>query len=62
MVKIMGKPNPYEQMDELGGFPIIFGLTPLWVHPKQRIKLFVLSMDQIQLTSLIREKCPRTWA
>ena len=23
MVKIMGK--PYEQMDDLGGFPIIFG-------------------------------------
>ena len=22
--------NPYEQMDDLGGFPIIFGLTPLF--------------------------------
>ena len=21
-------PNPIEQMDDLGGFPIIFGLTP----------------------------------
>ena len=22
--------NPYEQMDDLGGFPIIFGSTPIW--------------------------------
>ena len=28
MVKNNGKPN--EQMDDLRGFPIIFGLTPIW--------------------------------
>ena len=22
--------KPYEQMDDLGGFPIIFGLTPIY--------------------------------
>ena len=22
--------KPYEQMDDLGGFPIIFGSTPIW--------------------------------
>ena len=30
--------NPYEQMDDLGGFPPIFGLTPnLFFHLVQRI-------------------------
>ena len=24
--------KPYEQMDDFGGFPIIFGLTPMLVH------------------------------
>ena len=23
--------KPYEQMDDLGGFPIIFGSTPIWI-------------------------------
>ena len=27
--------KPYEQMDDLGGFPPIFGLTPMYI-PKKR--------------------------
>ena len=28
--------KPYEQMDDLGGFPIIFGLTPMSLKPTRR--------------------------
>ena len=36
--------KPYEQMDDFGGFPIIFGNTHIeidWVWPPPRIPLFV---------------------
>ncbi len=33
--------KPYEQMDDLGGFPIIFGSTPIWT-PKYMVSLMVI--------------------
>ena len=40
MVKIME--NPYEQMDDLGGFPIIFGNTHMFIFSRSGYWFLVL--------------------
>ncbi len=38
--------KPYEQMDDLGGFPIIFGgLTPIWNQQKGSYKSWNLPLQ-----------------
>ncbi len=41
--------KPYEQMDDLGGFPPIFGSTPIWIHSTPAISSFQLFLPASHL-------------
>ena len=50
--------KPYEQMDDLGGFPIIFGLTPILFRPLHVSHRGVICKSSSQLCTTVDGRNP----